>query len=70
MDSDPWPNKSTHSPHELEAIAKDLYTYDVDRINAIECIDDLTVLGDIAATNSGAVADAAQYRLDALDDWD
>lgn len=66
----PWPNRTTHEPHELEAIAKDLYAYDVDRINAIESIDDLVVLGDIYASNTGPVADAAQYRLDSLDDWD
>ena len=66
----PWPNRTTHEPHQLEAIAKDLYAYDTDRINAIESIDDLGVLGDIAATNSGAVGDAAQYRFNELDDWD
>lgn len=66
----PWPNRTTHEPHQLEAIAKDARAYDVDRINAIESIDDLAVLGDIAATNSWAVADAAQHRLDELDDWD
>jgi hypothetical protein len=66
----PWPNKTTHTPQELEEIAKDLYAYDVDRINAIESVDDIVVLTDIAATNTGAVADAARYRLDAIDDWD
>jgi hypothetical protein len=45
--------------------------YDAERVNAVESIDDVGVLREIARTSISAVADAAEQRIDDLEgEWD